>query len=675
MTDRIRTLKAYQWNRRHQAFRCGTEGLPMIYRDSALPDDLRSALRLETALENERPVLLPGERIVFTRTLPALPRIYDDGEWAAISNTYYIHELGNVCNLSPNYAAILREGLNAQLDKLGGSPYHGAMRRSIQAVLALTERYRQEAISQGRNDVTEVLALVPAQGAQTFHQALQSLRILHFCMWCEGDYHNTLGRFDQYMLPYLTHDLENNILTEDEAFELVEEFFLACNRDSDLYPGMQQGDNGQSIVLGGMTPDGENGYNLLSEMCLKASAELALIDPKINLRVDKDTPLSVYVLGTQLTRLGLGFPQYENDDVAIPGLMKLGYAQRDARDYAMAACWEFIIPGKGMDIPNIAALSFASVVQDVIRETLLSAASMEDLLTLVDACIRKTVVGIAQSVKNLYVIPSPYLSLFFDGCLEKQRDISLGCVYNNYGIHGTGVASAADALAAVEEQVFSRGLSPRKLLDAMAKDYEGCEALRHAMHEQSPKVGNDDDRADKHLIWLLDRFAEAVRGLCNERGGIFRAGTGSAMYYVWHARELGATADGRLAEEPLPANYAPSLNIRLNGPTSLIRSFTKPDLSHVINGGPLTIEFHDTVFRTADAIEKVAALVQMFVLQGGHQLQLNTVNREQLLDAQAHPEQYRSLIVRVWGWSGYFVELDKCYQDHIISRVELMTDA
>jgi formate C-acetyltransferase len=248
-------------------------------------------------------------------------------------------------------------------------------------------------------------------------------------------------------------------------------------------------------------------------------------------------------------------------------------------------------------------------------------------------------------------------------------------VYNNYGIHGTGVASAADSLAAVEEQVFERRLPPRTLLDAMAIDYRGYEALRHTLRQQSPKVGNDDDRADKHMVWLLKRFADAVHGLCNERGGIFRAGTGSAMYYVWHTKGLGATADGRMAADPLPANYAPSLNIRLNGPTSLIRSFTKPDLSRVINGGPLTIEFHDTVFRTPGAIEKVAALVQLFVLQGGHQLQLNTVNRDQLLDAQAHPEQYRNLIVRVWGWSGYFVELDKCYQDHIISRVELTNDA
>ena len=138
-----------------------------------------------------------------------------------------------------------------------------------------------------------------------------------------------------------------------------------------------------------------------------------------------------------------------------------------------------------------------------------------------------------------------------------------------------------------------------------------------------------------------------------------------------HVANLGATPDGKLSDEPLPANYAPSLYAKVKGPASVMRSFAKPDLKKTINGGPLTIEFHDSVFRNDEAVMKAAQLVRFFMLQGGHQLQLNTVNKETLLDAQAHPENYKNLIVRVWGWSGYFVELDKCYQDHIIRRVEM----
>ena len=143
------------------------------------------------------------------------------------------------------------------------------------------------------------------------------------------------------------------------------------------------------------------------------------------------------------------------------------------------------------------------------------------------------------------------------------------------------------------------------------------------------------------------------------------------MYYIWHAREIPASADGRLSRSPLSANYAPSLDVPVKGPVSVVRSFTEPDLAPVCNGGPLTIELHDSVFAMADGVSKVAELVRFFVLRGGHQLQINTINRETLKDAQEHPERYRHLIVRVWGWSGYFVELDKEYQDQIIKRVEL----
>ena len=283
------------------------------------------------------------------------------------------------------------------------------------------------------------------------------------------------------------------------------------------------------------------------------------------------------------------------------------------------------------------------------------------------SCVRT----ILAERKNLYVIPAPYLSLFFDGCVENARDISLGCVYNNWGLHGTGLAAAADMLSAAEQVVFEEGLPASALLDAMDANFIGHEALLHRLKTACPKMGNDDDRADRLGIWLLDTFADAVSGLKNERGGLVRAGTGSAMYYIFHANELGATADGRQAGVPLPANYAPSLDVKLRGPVSLIKSFTKPNLGRVINGGPLTIEFSDSVFTQEEAITKAAQLVQLFVLRGGHQLQLNTVNRERLLDAQAHPENHRNLIVRVWGWSGYFVELDRCYQDHIIRRAEL----
>ena len=170
----------------------------------------------------------------------------------------------------------------------------------------------------------------------------------------------------------------------------------------------------------------------------------------------------------------------------------------------------------------------------------------------------------------------------------------------------------------------------------------------------------------------MDWFADSLDGKQNERGGIFRPGTGSAMYYVWQSKHLMATPDGRKYGEEFACNYSPSLLARCNGPFSIMKSFTKPDLVRVCNGGPLTIELHDTLFRNDDSIRKVAMFVKTFFDLGGHQMQINAVNREKMLDAKKHPEKYRNLIVRVWGWSGYFVELDDVYQDQIIKRMELL---
>lgn len=167
---------------------------------------------------------------------------------------------------------------------------------------------------------------------------------------------------------------------------------------------------------------------------------------------------------------------------------------------------------------------------------------------------------------------------------------------------------------------------------------------------------------------MLNIFADALEGRVNCRGGIFRAGTGTAMFYLWHANEIGASPDGRRRGEPFGANFSPGLFSKIKGPFSIIKSFSSPDLGRVINGGPLTLEFASSMFRSQEEVKKIAALVKLYMDMGGHQLQLNAVNSDKMKDAQLHPEKYRQLVVRVWGWSAYFVELDKDFQDHVMQR-------
>ncbi len=263
------------------------------------------------------------------------------------------------------------------------------------------------------------------------------------------------------------------------------------------------------------------------------------------------------------------------------------------------------------------------------------------------------------------------ISLLMDGTVERARDISEGAKYNNYGIHGTGIATAVDSLAAIKKYYFEeKSISCKDLLDALEDNFANQPELEKMLREDAPKMGQDDDYVDSIAITLLDSFDKVLQGKRNERGGLYRAGTGTAMYYVSHATHLGATPDGRRAEEMIPANYSPSLFMKQKGPISVIKSFTKPHLVNVINGGPLTLEFDQTVFNNSESVKKLGMLVKTYVTLGGHQLQLNTVSREKLLDAKIHPENHKQLIVRVWGWSGYFVELDECYQDHVINRIE-----
>ena len=698
MTERIKSLLDRTFDKEQAQFRRDVDWKPLLDRLVAegASDVARARIGLAEMLKAETPAFMDGERIAFLRTVRQIPDLHTDEEMAARrAQGVAFGEKGVVFNMTADFAPTIRDGLEARLEEIGarlercraegdaeGAEFLENAALSVAAVIDLAERYRVEAEKRGLSEIAAALKQVPRKGARTLREALQALRILHYALWCEGEYHCGLGRIDQYLFPYYEADLRAGRLTEETALEEIEEFFIACNRDSDLYIGVQQGDNGQSVMLGGVTREGRPAFNALSRLCLKACGELKLVDPKINLRVDKSTPLEIYELGTELTREGLGFPQYANDDVVIPALQRWGYELEDARDYSVAACWEFIVPGCGMDINNIDAVSFAGSLDAALRN--LAAGDGGAELTFDDvkrgffAEVQRRGDRLVEKYAHVEILPGPFVSVLSDGCVRRARDFSKGGKYNNFGIHGTGISVAVDSLASVRELVFEKKLvSLAGLVELLDTGFADRPDILDAA-KAAPKMGNADVRADGLAEELLDFWSHVFDGKTNDRispvtgrQGIFRPGTGSAMYYIWHAREIPASADGRLKGQPLSANYAPSLDAPVRGPVSVVKSFTEPDLVPVCNGGPLTIEIHDSAFAMSDGVEKVAQLVKYFVERGGHQMQINTINRQTLLDAQEHPERYRHLIVRVWGWSGYFIELDKCYQDQIIRRVEL----
>lgn len=649
-------LLSYILDKKHHEYRVDyTEDLAEEYSKKGLSPEERMADRFERLCRAQVPHILPEEQICYVRTTKQIPDCFTEAEWEEIRSKHFIHELGYISNLSPNYEDVIAKGLLAcreTADEYG--------KRAIDSIIDLADRYKAEAERVGRRDIAEVLTRVPRYGAESFREALQFFRILHFSLWLEGNYHNTVGRFDKYMYRYFKADMDAGVYTPETALALIEDFFISFNKDSDLYVGVQQGDNGQSMVLGGIDENGCDCFSELSRLCLIASRNLKLIDPKINLRVSKNTPIEQYMLGTELTKAGLGFPQYSNDDVVIPALIKKGYAPEDAANYVVAACWEFIIPKCGFDVANIAALSFPKMVDNVLHGDFTSCESFDDVMAAVNREIACECDKLTSGIKDLWFVPSPFMNVM----LTERK-------YKNFGMHGTGIATASDSLAAIKKYVFDeKYITAEELVRAVDDNFENTPELLSKLRNEAPKMGNNDDAADSLSVALLDMFADALDGKTNCEGGIWRAGTGSAMFYLWHANDIGASPDGRRCGEAFGTNFSASLFAKIAGPVSVVKSFTKQHFDRAINGGPLTLEFHNSVFRGEDAISKVASIVKYFIDRGGHQLQLNAVNLETMRDAQAHPENYQRLVVRIWGWSAYFVELDREYQDHVIARQE-----
>ena len=648
----------------------------------------RAARITQLMCESEKPVILPGENIAFTRTVPRTPGYYFAGDWQKLFAGHAMHESGIISNICADWGMVLGQGLLRRKQVIAErSAKEGNDRlavlaetaaTAIDAVLGLAEKYRAEALRLGRIDIADALAQTPAGPARSYREALQCLRFVHSALWLSGHYHVGLGRFDQYMFRYALNDVENGLASWQDITDLTAEFFIALNKDSDLYPGIQQGDNGQSLMLGGVDREGRTSVNRLTRLVLDVTRQIRFIDPKINLRVTPDTPRDILLKAAELTKIGLGFPQYSNDEAVVPGLVGLGYSLEDARDYSVAACWEFIVPGRGMDVVNVGAVSFPFAADRGIRQALETGGGFAEAMEYCRRDVARQVDRIVEEKKRIVLPPAPLYSALMTEQFEKRGDIADGAQYNNLGIHGSGSADAADALAAARKFVFDGDVSGARLLAALDGDFSDDPELRELLREQGPKTGNNDPAADDCLRNLFSFFAEACAQYnpVNERWARVRPGSGSAMYYLWLARGaegmlepvVGATADGRKKGEFFSSSLAPAHGAKVSGPFGILQSFAKIDYSRIANGGPITLELSESVFRNEESVGKVADLVALFQRLGCQQLQLNTLNVEELRDAKNNPDRHRNLVVRVWGWSGYFCELSEEYQDHIIER-------
>ena len=705
MDERLKKLRDFTQQRGFRGYRDDAPATRLAVRGS---EQVRQAETFKVRCAEETPVVLKGERIAVMRTRTHLAQRACPKGFSGKGFADFISRIPEriplalhlcmpaivphrrfktlIYNTTADYGHVLSEGLSVRIDraKANMEVVRGRREReflrcaaeSMEALLELVRRYADEAERVGNGEVAAILRNVPANRPRSFHEALQMLRILNFSQYLAGMAHCGLGRMDQYLLPFYEEDISGKRMSREEAGDLLAEFFISLNRDSDLYPGVQQGDNGQSVMLGGCHPEtGESAVNDLTYLILEVSRDVRLIDPKINLRIDKNTPLELLELGSRLTACGLGFPQYSNDDVVIPALVKKGYSLEDARDYSVAACWEFVIPGKAADFVNAGAVSFPAAVDAALRKTAAGRRFDEAGFRRNVRCEIKRQLARVLRWNDRRFVPHPYLSSLFAGSLETGRDFTECAKYKYLGVHGAGGANAADAMAAILAIYRQRGVDGLKeLVRAQDANFKGFEKLREWLLTEAPKVGTSNAEADAALKFLFDAYADVASAYPE-----LRPGSGSAMFYVWLTDRkcrprwlvepwVGATSDGRMEDAPLGASLAPAHEAKVRGVMSVFRSFAAIDYSRIMNGGPVTIELSHSVFDSPDGTRKLGQLIQYFAALGGQQLQLNVLDVAELEDAMRHPERHRNLIVRVWGWSGYFVELAPEYQRQIVNR-------
>jgi formate C-acetyltransferase len=651
------------------------------------------------------PKIQRGSRIVGMQTKFHFPYYLMPSEYTGL------HVTGNV---TPDYEKVLSLGLIgikeqarkrlADLEKNGtgedGSiPFLKGLIRSLEAGITFSQKYaaalRKKAGQERDPKVkarfernAEVMEKVPAHPASSFHEAAQSVYFTNLLVWIEGHNLVGLGRFDQYMYPYFEKGMNGGRGSRDEFISILKDFLKAMNRNYPHRSSLLPGDTGQAMTLGGVTLEGEDATNELTCLILDIAGELRQIDPKIVLRVHEKSPDKLLRRGIDTVGKGLGYPLFSNDELIIPAMVRDGYTLRDSRNYCTSACWEPLVPGASFDQNNLGNIIFLHALEAALNhgrsvddETAVGfdAGGIEDyerfddLFTAVKDEISFLIREKVEDIQHVRFETSPFLSALMDGCIEKGKDMSTGgCRYNNYGFLSASISNTADALAALKECVFEdRSVPPSRVVPILKSNFDSDPELRARLQFRSAKFGNDEDEVDHIVRDLAEHYARELSRHRNRFGGSHRPGFGSADLYISASRKTAASFDGRGRGEFFSSNFSPAIGAERKGPTAVIQSLLKTDLSRIYNGSVLDMKFSPALFGIDENLDKIAALLKTFISQKGQQLQINVLDTEMLREAQRHPENYRDLVVRVWGFSAYFVDLPKEYQDHLIARSEL----
>lgn len=546
-------------------------------------------------------------------------------------------------------------------------------------------------------EVAQICKNLQTRSAQTFHEALQSIWFLFVVLHMESNASSfSPGRLDKILYPYYKKDIDSLLITDEQAMELVECLWLKFNEivylrnkgSATYFAGFPIGFN---IVLGGVDEHGEDFSNELSHIFLSAQEQLGLPQPNLSVRLHEHTNEELLRHAVQVVSKGSGMPQFFNDKAIVKEMEQLGISHKDALNYAVVGCVELTTQGNNLGWSDAAMFNMNKVLELTLNHgkclltdrqlapdfgglsTYKTFESLEEAYKKTIQYFVERMISCCEEVEKAHIdtLPTPFLSAVIDDCMEKGMDVTAGGAhYNLSGIQMIQIANLADSLAAIKQVVYDeKRLCASHLEKALQCNFEGDEVIRQMLLHRVPKYGNDIEWVDELGVKWARFFRNELRKYKNYRNGPYHTGMYTVSAHVPMGQNVGASADGRMALEPLADGGMSAVYGRdLQGPTAVLKSVSRLDNSLTTNGGLLNMKFLPDFFHTDTGITKFCGFLRTFVDLEVPHIQFNVVSKANLLAAQKHPEQYRSLTVRVAGYTAYFTELAGDLQNEIIAR-------
>ena len=585
-----------------------------------------------------------------------------------------------------------------------------AMHISCDAVIVFAERHAElaEKLAAEESDpertaelrkIAEVCRWVPAHAPRNLWEAIQMYWFVHLGTITELNGWDAMnpGHFDQHLAPFYYKEIAVGTLTRDEAKELISCFWIKVNnhpappkvgitaRESGTYNDFT------NINLGGVKSDGTDGTSEVSYIMLEVVEELHILQPGNSVHISAKTPDKFLHAAAHVIRQGHGYPSVFNPDIYILEMLRQGKSLQDAREGGCSGCIEVGAFGKEaylltgyLNVPKIFEVTLNNGINPMTGKMVgiqtgdprtfktyeeLYDAFLKQLQFVVDQKMR-----VSNYIDRMFAkyAPAPFLSVVIEDCISKGRDYyDGGPRYNTSYIQCCGLGTVTDSLSALKKHVFvDKTFSMERVLKAVLKNFEGEELLRQTIINRTPFFGNDDEYADTIAVKVYNDLVETIDGKPNIKpGGKYHLNMLSTTCHVYFGKVMGASPNGRLAGKSISDGTSPSHGADTHGPGAVVKSLTKFD--HVKSGGTLLNQrFLPSMMRKEEDIKKLGHLIRSYFTLGGHHIQFNVVDTATLLAAQACPEDYKDLLVRMAGYSDYFNDMNADLQQEVIERTE-----